>query len=82
MWKSDNQGFREATFIQTGRRGGVTEMQCGTERHWQWNGQSHILMWWMKIWRDTLGMRDPSPRPDYKAQDYSTGNINPHNFWL
>ena len=26
VWKSDNQGFKEATFIQMGRRGGVVEM--------------------------------------------------------
>ena len=26
IWKSNNQGFKEATFIQTGRRGGDVEM--------------------------------------------------------
>ena len=25
VWKSDNQGFKEATFIQMGRRAGVAE---------------------------------------------------------
>ena len=27
MWESENQGSKEATLIQTGRRGGVTEAQ-------------------------------------------------------
>ena len=27
VWKSDKQGFKEATFIQTGRRGGEAEMR-------------------------------------------------------
>ena len=26
IWKSDNQGFKEAKFIQTGRRGGDVDM--------------------------------------------------------
>ena len=26
VWKPDNQGFEEATFIQMGRRGGVADM--------------------------------------------------------
>ena len=28
-WKSDNQGIKEVTFIQTDRRGGGVEMQNG-----------------------------------------------------
>ena len=30
IWKSDNQGFKEATFTQTCRMGGDTEAQRGT----------------------------------------------------
>ena len=57
VWKSDNQGVKEETFIQTGRRGG--DRQPGAERTcdkavagepgwvgvgWQ-SGQSHICVW-------------------------------------
>ena len=31
VWKSDNQGFKEVTFIQTGRRD--RDMWRGAERH-------------------------------------------------
>ena len=53
---------------------------CGVER--QKNRQSHIHVWWIKIRRDTLGVRDPSPRPDHTAPGSSTRNVNTHNFWL
>ena len=36
VWKSNNQGLKEATFIQTSGRGGDTdgvETQSGAERH-------------------------------------------------
>ena len=46
VWKSDNQGVKEETFIQTGRRGG--DGQRGGEELWQgggwWNRQSQIFM--------------------------------------
>ena len=61
VWKSNNQGCKEATFIQLGRRGGDvekhgeaqrgverwkgTEMQSGMERPRDWNWQAHIHMW-------------------------------------
>ena len=32
MWKSDNQGFKDATFIQTGRRGGDAEVRGEVQR--------------------------------------------------
>ena len=47
-----------------------------------WDGQSHIHVWWIEVRRDTSGARDPSPRPDYPAQDSNTRKISPHNFWL
>ena len=59
MYKSDNQGFKEATFIQTGRKGGDMEISKEVQRGrevgeaWAWNGQSHIHVWWRKIKRDT-----------------------------
>ena len=55
------------------------EMQRGAE---MWNGWSHIYVWWIKIGRDILGARDPSPRPDHPAQGSSDRKISPHNFWL
>ena len=62
------------------------ETQCGVKRQQWWNrhghGLSHIHMWWIKIGRDAMGVSDPSPRPDHTAQGSSTGNVNPHNFWL
>ena len=36
VWKSDNQGDKEETFIQTGRRGG--DGQLGREDSWQGGG--------------------------------------------
>ena len=55
----------------------------GAERwQWQWNRWSHIHMWWIKIGRDTLGVSDPSPRPDGTAPSSSARKINLHNFWL
>ena len=38
IWKSDNQGVKEETFIQTGRRGG--DWWLGREDLWQGSG------WW------------------------------------
>ena len=46
VWKSDNQGDKEETFIQTGRRG--RDGQVGGEDSWQgggWRSEwSHIHM--------------------------------------
>ena len=39
-------------------------------------------VWWIKIGRDTLGVRDPSPTPDHPAQGSSARKISPYNFWL
>ena len=36
IWKSDNQGVKEETFIQTGRRG--RDAQPGREDSWQGGG--------------------------------------------
>ena len=46
MWKSDNQGIKEVTFIQRGRRGGDVETQ---------NGRSNTHVWWIKIRMDIAG---------------------------
>ena len=35
-----------------------------------------------KIVRDTLGMSNPSLTSGHTTQDFSTGMIKPHNFWL
>ena len=64
VWKPDNQGFKEAKFIQTGSRGRDTEtggdvQRCSVVQ--RQNRRSHIHMWWIKISSDALGARDPSP---------------------
>ena len=82
VWKSDNQGFKEATFIQMGRRAETqrgTEKWSGTER--QWKGQPHIHLWIITR-KDTLGTRNASRRPDCPVQGSRAGKINPRNFWL
>ena len=45
VWKSDNQGFKEATVMQMGGVGGDAELQSSIERHRVRNRQSHIHMW-------------------------------------
>ena len=61
----------------------IEETRCGTERQQQnGHGRSHIHVWWVDIGIDTLGVSDPSPRPDCTAQGYSSRKVNPHNFWL
>ena len=54
VWKSNNQGIKEETFIRTGRRGGDGQLhggdwwQSGGWRTWQGGGlqtgQSHVLV--------------------------------------
>ena len=46
----------------------------------EWVVLTHV--WWIKIGRDTAGVRDPHPTPDYPAQGSSARKISPHNFWL
>ena len=58
MWKSDNQGFKEDTFIQTGRRGGVAEGQ--RDGLAQNNGGSSSRSGMDS--GDNFGASDPSPR--------------------
>ena len=88
VWKSHNQGLKEATFIQTGRRGGNMEMCREACRHGvaqrgtDGNMRSHIHVWWIKIGRDISGVRDPSPRSDHSEQGSGTRKISHHNFWL
>ena len=80
--KSDNQGFKEATFIQTGKRGRDAKTQGEVRRGaGRWRGME-MQNRWVKIRRNTSGVRDPSPRPDHPAQGSSTRKISPHNFWL
>ena len=49
VWKSNNQGFKEATFIQKSRRGRDMERQeevqswgSGMERWWDWQSHIHV----------------------------------------
>ena len=80
MTTKDLKKPRSSRWVGWVERGRGTENWSGVER-WQ-NGQSHIHVWWIKIRRDTLGARDPSPKPDHPAQGSSARKINPRNFWL
>ena len=64
VWKSNNQGIKEVTFIQKSKKGRDAET---------WNGQSHAYMWWIKIGKDNSAVRDPSPTPDHTAQGSMPG---------
>ena len=76
IWKSDNQGVKEETFIQTGRKGedgqtGGEESQQGS--NWRTglggsrqSGQSHICMW--------INREEPlGTKTDYVTQGSSVG---------
>ena len=79
----DAETHRVAWIGGEAHRGGEMDKCTETQRCTEmWNKQSHIHMWWIKIRRDTLGLRDPSHRPDHLAQDSSDREISPHNFWL
>ena len=77
VWKSDNQGFKEATFTQ---RVGGADTRRGADK--QQNGWSYIYLWWIKTGGDTSGVRHPSRRPDHPVQGSRTRKISPPNFWL
>ena len=77
VWKTDNQGIKEETFILTTRRGG--DRQLGREDSW-WGGSwrtrcSHIHMW--INWEEQLGSET-----NHTTQGYSAGEIKPQNLWL
>ena len=60
VWKSDNQGIKEATFIQMGRRGQEVE-RAVTHPHMvrkNWEGQGY-----------------PSPTPEHPAWDSSARQV-------
>ena len=66
--ESNNQGVKEETFIQTGRRGG--DGQLGREDSWQgggsWSQWSHICMW--------INQEEQlSNQTDFATQGSSTG---------
>ena len=79
VWKSENQGLKEATFIQMDRRDRVAELgwkghsvvQRGSGTLVEW--QSHIQGWWIKTGRDNWGMSDPSPKLDCTGQGLEPG---------
>ena len=59
----------------------------GTAQMWRCEGrcgdaewQSHNSMCWIKIGRDTSGMRYPSPIPDHQAQGSRARKMSPYNF--
>ena len=85
VWKSDHQGFKEATFIQTGRRDGVTE----TGGDMVWHGEAVAVEKAIphscvvdKNEEEYLGSKQSSPRPDLTAQVSCAGKIKPQNLWL
>ena len=45
-------------------------------------GKSHIRVWCVKTWRDTLGVSNPSPRLDRAVQGSITGKRKPRKLWL
>ena len=45
-----------------------------------WNMQPHSHEWWIKIRRDTSGVRDPNLTPDHPAQRFSARKTSYHNF--
>ena len=68
-----------------GKRGEGEAERCGNAvwcREAERTGQYCIHVWWIKIGRGTLGVSDPCPKPDCTARGSSTGEINPHNFWI
>ena len=74
VWKPGNQGIKEATCIQMGRRG--RDMETG--RHGR--GWLHTHMWWAKIRMDILGVRNPRPISIHAAQGSSGRKVSPQNF--
>ena len=55
VWKSDNQGDKEETLTQTGRRGGDGQLggEVSQARQWLVDRGSHIHMW--INWEEQLG---------------------------
>ena len=76
VWKSDNQGIEEVTFMQMGKRGGdAGNQRCAT-------GWSRTHVWWVNIRRVIPGVKHSSSIPDHPDQGSSGRKISPHNFWL
>ena len=46
------------------------------------NRWSHTHIYWTKIKKDILEVRDPCPIPGPIAQGSSARKISPYNFWL
>ena len=69
------------------RWGEGQSLRSGVEPQ-EWHGEVaeqayHIHVWWIKIGRDTSGVKDLRPKPDQpEAQGSSARKINSHNFWL
>ena len=86
VWKSDNHGFKDGIFIQTGRRGGDSDSckeaqrdgKVGRDEEWA-VPHPHVVD---KNWEGYLGSEGSSPRPDHAAQSSNTMKVSPHNFWL
>ena len=89
LWKSDNQGLKEATFILTGRRGGDVgrgiDMGKGGEVDRRREGveqavpHSHVVD---KNREGYLVSDQSQPQTKYPAQGSTTRKISPDNFWL
>ena len=57
VWKSNNQGFKEDTFIQMGSRDRVTEKG----REAEWSRKAQVAVGRTMDERDILEASDPSP---------------------
>ena len=76
VWKLNNQGVKEKTFIQTGRR--------GRDRQLGW--REHMAKWWLK---DQVVPHEPADKPGWITGDqdrqHNTGFQcweEPQNIWL
>ena len=76
VWKSNNQGVKEETFIQTGRRGG--DGHPGREDYWQggsWRTQQGGGLWsgWAKLQlageAAVGGLGDRLHNPEFQLQE-------------
>ena len=78
VWKSNNQGVKKGTFIQTGRRSG--DGQPGQRGHmWQgrgwWTRGSHVCLWINQ--EEQLGIET-----GHANLGSSAGKIKPQELWL
>ena len=80
VWKSDNQGIEEVTFIQTGKRGRDVEMPGKALRHGM--GGPTAMYDGLKSGRILQEQRVPAPQQTTQPRVPRAVKIRPHKFWL